>query len=141
MMALLDLIVGPVMDIVNKLIPDPAQKAQAQLALLQLQQNDQFKEIDAQLAQSAQQTDTNKVEAANVNIFVSGWRPFVGWVCGCGFGYQFLFSPLLGYVSAIFHGPIPPSIDVSALSTMLTGMLGFGAMRTYEKVKGINSGN
>lgn len=138
-MGVLDLVAAPILDIINKLVPDPIAKAQIQLQVEQLAQNEEFKQIDAQLATQAQQTDTNKVEAASVSIFVSGWRPFVGWVCGCGFGYQFLFSPLLGYVSAIFHGPVPPSIDVSALSTMLTGMLGFGAMRTWEKVKGINS--
>lgn len=140
-MGVFDMVAAPILDIVNKLIPDPAAKAQLQLQIEEMGQASQFKEIDAQLASQAQQTDTNKVEAASTSIFVSGWRPFVGWVCGAGFGYQFLFSPVLGYVSAIFHGPIPPSIDVSALSTMLTGMLGFGAMRTYEKIKGINSGN
>lgn len=138
-MGVLDLVAAPILDIINKLVPDPIAKAQIQVQVEQLAQNEEFKQIDAQLATQAQQTDTNKIEAASVSIFVSGWRPFVGWVCGCGFGYQFLFSPLLGYVSAIFHGPVPPSIDVSALSTMLTGMLGFGAMRTWEKVKGINS--
>ena len=138
-MGVFDMVAAPVLDIINKLIPDPIAKAQIQLQVEQLAQNDEFKQIDAQLATAQLQTDTNKVEASNVSIFVSGWRPFVGWVCGCGFGYQFLFSPLLGYVSAIFHGPVPPSIDVSALSTMLTGMLGFGAMRTFEKIKGINS--
>lgn len=140
-MGVFDMIAAPILDIVNKLIPDPIAKAQIQLQIEQMAQNEEFKQIDTQLAAAAQQTDTNKIEAANINIFVSGWRPFVGWVCGCGFGYQFLFSPLLGFVSSIFHGPVPPSIDVSALSTMLTGMLGFGAMRTYEKIKGINSGN
>lgn len=140
-MALLDLIVGPVMDIVNKLIPDPAQKAQAQLALLQLQQNDEFKQIDAQLAAAQQQTDINKTEASNVNIFVSGWRPFVGWVCGGGLAYQYLADPLLSWFAAIMHWPIPPSLDLQTLITMLGGLLGFGTMRSVEKIKGINSGH
>lgn len=140
-MALLDLIVGPVMDIVNKLIPDPAQKAQAQLALLQLQQNDEFKQIDAQLAAAQQQTDINKAEATNVNIFVSGWRPFVGWVCGGGLAYQYLADPLLSWFAAIMHWPIPPSLDLQTLITMLGGLLGFGTMRSVEKIKGINSGH
>lgn len=140
-MALLDLIVGPVMDIVNKLIPDPAQKAQAQLALLQLQQNDEFKQIDAQLAAAQAQTDINKAEATNASIFVSGWRPFVGWVCGGGLAYQYLADPLLTWFAAIMHWPIPPSLDLQTLITMLGGLLGFGGMRTVEKIKGINSGH
>jgi|SRR5579859_2000965 len=134
-MALLDLIVGPVMDIVNKLIPDPAQKAQAQLALLQLQQNEQFKQIDAQLAQTAQQTDTNKVEAASTNMFVAGWRPFIGWVCGSGLAYQYLADPLLTWGASIAHLPVPPTLDMSTLITMLGGLLGLGGMRTVEKLK------
>src|SRR5260370_31345958 len=100
-MALLDLIVGPVLGIVDKVIPDPVAKAQAQIQLLQLQQNEQFKEIDAQLQASAQQTDTNKVEAANSNIFVAGWRPFIGWVCGGGLAYQYLVDPLFSWFAAI----------------------------------------
>lgn len=140
-MGLLSLITGPVLDIVNKLIPDPAQQAEAKLALLQLQQNEDFKEIDSQLAQTAQQTDINKVEAVNTNLFVSGWRPFVGWVCGSGLAYEYLVHPLFSWFSLIVHWPVPPSLDMNTLSTMLTGMLGFGAMRTYEKVKGINSGH
>lgn len=136
-MALLDLIVGPVMDIVNKLIPDPTQKAQAQLALLQLQQNAQFKEIDAQLQAAQQQTDTNKVEASNANIFVAGWRPFIGWVCGGGLAYQYLADPLLSWFAAIMHWPIPPNLDLGTLITMLGGLLGLGGMRTYEKLNGV----
>lgn len=140
-MGLIDLIAGPVLDIVNKLIPDPVAKAQAQMQLMQLQQNEQFKELDAQLALSAQQTDTNKVEATNASIFVAGWRPFVGWVCGSGLAYQYLFDPMFSWVAAINHWPIPPSLDMSTLITMLGGMLGFGAMRTYEKINGVNSGH
>lgn len=140
-MALLDLLVGPVLDIVNKLIPDPVAKAQAQVQLLQLQQNEQFKELDAQLQASAQQTDTNKVEASNASLFVAGWRPFVGWVCGGGLAYQYLADPLFSWFAAIMHWPLPPSLDMQTLITMLGGMLGFGAMRTVEKVKGINSGH
>lgn len=140
-MGLLDLIAGPVLDIVNKLIPDPVAQAQAKLQLLQLDQNEQFKEMDAQLALSAQQTDTNRVEAASTSLFVSGWRPFVGWVCGGGLAYQYLVEPMFSWLSLIMHWPTPPSLDMNTLSTMLTGMLGFGAMRTYEKIKGINSGH
>lgn len=140
-MALLDLIVGPVMDIVNKLIPDPAQKAQAQLELLQLQQNAQFKEIDAQLQAAQQQTDTNKVEAGNQSLFVAGWRPFVGWVCGAGLAYQYLVAPLFGWFALIVHWPTPPELDLQTLITLLGGMLGFGYMRTKEKMSGVSNGH
>lgn len=141
-MALLDLIVGPVMDIVNKLIPDPAQKAQAQLALLQLQQNDEFKQIDAQLQSAQQQTDTDKTEAANANLFVAGWRPFIGWICGVGLGFNYLGMPLFNTVSAVAGHPVNlPPADLSEMMPILIGMLGLGGMRTYEKINGVNSGH
>jgi len=139
-MALLDLLVGPVLDIVNKIIPTPMtaeQKVQAQVQLLQLQQAGEFKEIDAQLQSQAQQTDTNKVEAASSSFFVSGWRPFIGWVCGSGLAYQYLADPLISWVAAIQHWPIPPSLDLGTLITMLGGLLGLGSMRTYEKLNGV----
>lgn len=143
-MALLDLLVGPVLDIVNKIIPTPMtaeQKVQAQVQLLQLQQAGDFKEIDAQLAQTAQQTDTNKIEAASPSVFIAGWRPFIGWVCGAGLAYQYLADPLINWIAAIEHWPAPPPLDMSTLITMLGGMLGFGVMRTVEKINGVNSGH
>lgn len=134
-------IIGAGLDIINKFIPDPAAKAAAQLQLAQLQASEEFKELDASIAISAQQADVNKVEAGSTSIFVSGWRPAVGWVCAAGFAYSFVLSPFLGWIGVLMHWPAAPSIDVGPLSTMLTGMLGFGAMRTYEKIKGINSGH
>ena len=137
----LDDIIGAGLDIINKFIPDPAQKAQAAYQMAQLQQQTEFKELDAQIAQIQSQTDVNKVEAANTSIFVAGWRPFVGWVCGGGLAYQYLVDPLFSWVAAINHWPLPPSLDLSTLITMLGGMLGFGVMRTAEKLKGVNSGH
>src|SRR5260370_8475095 len=138
-MALLDLIVGPVLGIVDKLIPDPVAKAEAQIQLVQLQQNETFKELDAQLQASAQQTDKNKVEAASSSLFVSGWRPFIGWVCGSGLAYQYLLDPILSWTAAIQHWPLPPNLDLGTLITMLGGLLGLSAQRTYEKIKGVSN--
>jgi hypothetical protein len=137
----LDDIIGAGLDIINKFIPDPAQKAQAAYQMAQLQQQTEFKELDAQIAQIQTQTDTNKVEAASTNMFVAGWRPFVGWICGSGLAYQFLFNPLFDWIAAINHWPNAPTLDLSTLITILGGMLGFGAMRTVEKINGVNSGH
>lgn len=137
----LDDIIGAGLDIINKFIPDPAQKAQAAYQMAQLQQQTAFKELDAQIAEIQSQTDTNKAEATNASIFVAGWRPFVGWVCGCGLAYQYLVDPLISWFAVLRHWPLPPSLDLSTLITMLGGMLGFGAMRTVEKINGVNSGH
>ena len=135
-MGIIDLVAAPVLDIVNKLIPTPMtaeQKAQTQIQLEQLSQNEEFKQIDSQLAQTKQQTDINQTEAASTNMFVAGWRPFIGWICGGGLAYQYLADPLLSWGAAIAHLPVPPALDMSTLITMLGGLLGLGGMRTYEK--------
>jgi hypothetical protein len=83
------------------------------------------------------QTEINKLEAGNVSKFVSGWRPFIGWICGFGFGFNFIIRPILNYVLLVFCPAVPimASLEMGVLSTLLTGMLGFGALRTFEKHK------
>ena len=72
--------------VIDRVWPDPAQAASAKLELMKLQQS-------GELAQIAGQMDINKVEAANPSVFVSGWRPGIGWVCGAGFAVQFVVGP------------------------------------------------
>lgn len=118
-----------VLDIGSKLIdrlwPDPAQAAAAKLELIKLQQS-------GELAQIAGQLDINKAEATNPNVWVSGWRPFIGWICGMGLAYQFLVYPIL-----IAWVPKVQQLDMGTLLTLLAGMLGLGAMRTTEKLQGV----
>lgn len=137
----LDDIIGAGLSIINKFIPDPAQKAQAAYEMAQLQQQEEFKQLDAQIQQMQMQTDVNKVEASNQSIFVAGWRPFIGWVCGSGLAYQYLLDPLMSWAAVINHWPVPPSLDLGTLITMLGGLLGLGAMRTTEKIKGVSNGH
>ena len=77
------------------------------------------------------QMEINKVEAAHKSIFVSGWRPFIGWVCGVGLLYNVLLSPILDVWFTM------PEIDPGLLYPVLMGMLGLGGMRTAEKFKGV----
>lgn len=100
---------------------------------------DQFMaELQGQLTAQAAQVDVDKTEAAHPSVFVAGWRPFVGWVCGSGFAYQFVLRPIVNGVLAAFGVPVVfPGIEVDALNTLLFGMLGLGAARTVEKVKGV----
>ena len=83
------------------------------------------------------QTEINKLEAVKGSLFVSGWRPFVGWVCGVGVGFNFVLRPIFNYVLLVFYPDVPimESLSMAQLIPLLTGMLGFGAIRTYEKVK------
>lgn len=83
------------------------------------------------------QIEVNKQEAAHRNVFVAGWRPFIGWTCGAAFCYHFVIQPLLIFVLAANGIALDlPSFDMGALMTVLTGMLGLGGLRTFEKMKG-----
>ena len=85
------------------------------------------------------QIELNKEEAKNTSLFVSGWRPSVGWICSFALGYHFILEPLISYILAIAGYDInPPSFDFSQLSTILMGMLGLGSLRSYEKFKGVD---
>jgi hypothetical protein len=111
------------LQIVNKFIPDPAAAAQAEQELrTSLQQWD------------AKQSETNTVEAANPNFFVSGWRPAIGWVGAIGLLYQYLLRPIA--VGAGWHDL--PALDQS-LMELVTAMLGMAGLRTYEKTLGVAS--
>lgn len=126
------------MEIVNKIIPDPQQKAEAQLKLLQMQQAGEFKQIDADIQLAQGQVDINKIEASSESLFKSGWRPFVGWVCGIAFGMKYLGGPVAFIAAQWFgkHIELPP-IDMLEMMPLLFGMLGLGAYRSWDKKNGV----
>ncbi len=134
-MSILDIIAGPVMKIIDKVIPDPQAKAQAQLELIKLNQAGEFKELDAQLELARNQSDINKIEAASPNLFVSGWRPAMGWACVAIFVANYIGAPLLAWLSPVLHVPPPPRLDIGEVLPVLLGMLGLGTLRTQEKLK------
>jgi len=84
------------------------------------------------------QTDINKIEAASTRLFVSGWRPFIGWICGIAFGYATILEPLLRFASSVWFGYSGsfPVIDTALTLQALFGILGLGAMRSYDKKQG-----
>ena len=119
--------------LINKIFPDPAQAADAKLKLLELQQS-------GQLAIMTAQTDINKTEAANSSVFVSGWRPAIGWVCALALAYQYLFKPLLTWGATVAGYNLPPMVGLDDnLWQLMMGMLGMGGHRTFEKIQGVAS--
>lgn len=78
------------------------------------------------------QSEINKMEAQHRNIFVAGWRPFIGWICGIALAYNFIIRDLIAWVSPDI---MPPAIQMDQLITILLGMLGLGGLRTFEKIK------
>jgi hypothetical protein len=133
-------ILGGILDaglkILDKVIPDPAAKQAAQLELLKLQQAGEFKALEADLQLALAQTKINEVEAASPDVFRGGWRPAAGWVCVAGLAYQFLFQPLAAWSGGIHGWAPPPVLDLGDLYGLLFGMLGLGAYRSFERLKG-----
>lgn len=128
---IIDGIIGLGSELIKRLIPDPTEQAKAQLELIKLQQS-------GELAQIMGQLEINKEEAKNPSVFVSGWRPFVGWVCGFGLVYAFIGQPVLAWYSINFHALPPPSLEMGTLITVLGGLLGLSGMRTVEKLNGVD---
>lgn len=119
--------------LIDKFFPDKTQAETAKAQLLQMQ-------VSGELAQMAGQLEINKVEAANANLFVSGWRPAIGWVCAMALAYQYLLRPLLSWatIAAGYNFPVLPGLDDNLWQLMM-GMLGMGGLRTFEKVSGVAS--
>lgn len=117
--------------LIDRLIPDPTEAAKAKLALAKMEQ-------DGELAVMTAQTDINKVEAGSDSVFVAGWRPFCGWVGGFGLAYAAILEPTIRLVATLlgYTGTFP-AIDTTVTMQVLFGMLGLGAMRSYDKVKGV----
>jgi len=131
------LLIPTIGNLLEKVLPDPKAAAEAKLEMLKLAQAGEFKEVDAMLQLAQGQMDINKVEAGT-DMFRGGWRPAVGWTCVAGLAYQFLLQPLLPWLAAVIGFQVPPlpAIDNETLMVLLTGMLGLGGMRTFERVRG-----
>jgi len=123
-------VLGSVLD---KIFPDKQAADAAKFKLFELAQAGELKALDADLEAMRSQTDINKIEAAHDNVFVSGWRPAVGWICALALAYQYIGRPLLiglaGYTDM-------PGLD-GTLWELLAGLLGIAGFRTFEKVRGV----
>jgi hypothetical protein len=127
-------ILGVVAKVVDKVVPDPQAKMQLQLELTKIADQESAREHEEVMGQ----IQTNTTEASNTNLFVSGWRPFVGWVCGTGVAYSFIVEPFAEFIAKIagYTGAFPV-LDMGNLMTLMMGMLGMGYLRTKEKLGGI----
>jgi hypothetical protein len=130
------LLLEPISRLLDKLIPDPDARARAQAELLKSERESDLEMLRLALSADTAQTAINVQEAQNPNLFVSGWRPFIGWVCGVAFAYHFILQPLLAFIlSNTGHTAILPAFNMDELSTVLMGLLGLGGLRTIEKIR------
>lgn len=133
------LLIDPLSKLLDKIIPDPDAREKAKLELRNAEREIDLEELRLTLSSDQSQTAINQTEAMNPDLFVSGWRPFIGWVCGVAFAYHFILQPLLAFAVANAGGTvILPTFDMQELSTVLMGMLGLGSLRTIEKLKNAN---
>lgn len=119
----------PVVNRVLDLIPNPEAKQKAQLEM-------QAKLLEIASAEGQAQAEINKVEAGNANLFVSGWRPAIGWVCASGFAWVYLLCPVLTWFANLIGVQVNFPVMSSGLMELTMGMLGMGALRSFDKWKG-----
>jgi hypothetical protein len=132
MLNLLGSLIGPVTGLLDKFIEDKDTKNALAHEIATLSQKQAQEAMIAQL-------EVNKTEAAHKSLFVAGWRPFIGWVCGLGFFSNFIVIPVANFVLQLLSNPVViPMIDTSQMMPVLMGMLGLGAMRTVEKVQKVS---
>ena len=115
-------LIGPITELLEKIIPDATERHRIAFELNTLAEKHAQELAKGQLA-------VNAVEAAHKNLFVSGWRPAVGWCCCIALMYSTIVAPILGIWFTV------PPVDSSLLTTVLLGMLGLGGLRTIEKTK------
>lgn len=119
--------------VIDRVWPNPVEAAAAKLKLYELEQSGELQTMLGQI-------EVNKVEAASDSVFVSGWRPAVGWICAAGLAYKFLVAPFVILVMAVIGKPITlPVLDFNEMLTLLIGMLGLGGYRTLEKIQGVKN--
>ena len=113
--------------VINKIWPDKSEEEKQQLAAAMIV-------VQGQLA-------INTAEASNPSVFVAGWRPFIGWVCGTACAWNWIGLPLAkGALALLGHDLALSPADLSEMMPVLLGMLGLGGLRTFEKVKGVARG-
>ena len=128
-MSLVATLVGPVTGLLDKFIEAKDQKAMLAHKIATMSEEHHQDLMKAQI-------EVNKVEASNSNLFVSGWRPFIGWTCGLGMFGNFITIPFANFVLALLEiNIVIPLVPLETMMPVLMGMLGLGAMRSYEKTR------
>lgn len=126
--------------VLEKVVPNVAEREKLKLELqLQIEQNE-TKLIEAFNAVDQAQIAVNQEEAKSSSLFVAGWRPAIGWVSGFGVAWAFVFKPIADWILAVSGSTIAtPVLNTGELMSLLLGLLGMGALRSFEKVKGVAS--
>lgn len=135
-------VVGALFPLIDKLIPDKGAAATAKYSLLELEQKGELAYLEADLASRKMQTDINQEEAKSELLFKSGWRPFIGWVCGVACAWNWIGLPMFKFVIICAAFPVDTSLlspaELTEMWPVLLAMLGISGYRTIEKIKKSN---
>lgn len=123
---------------IKRIWPDPAQQAEEQRKLIELAQNGDLARLDAEVKLMIAQLEVNKIEAGSKSVFVAGARPFIIWAGGFSLVWAGIIHPMLLWIWAFaaMKGQPPPMVEPGLLGTIVTGLLGVGTMRSYDKKQG-----
>lgn len=122
--------------LLDKILPDKTAADAAKVKLVELAQQGELAQLQADTAIATAQAEINKTEAASSSLFIAGWRPAVGWTCSIALFFKFIGGPLLFMIAQAVGHPVDlPKIETEELWPLLLGLLGLGAYRTVEKVK------
>ena len=102
----------------------------------------QMKEIDAKLKEK--QMSINLADAQSTAGGLSGfmqrsWRPLIGMSCALAIFWEFVLSKFILFICGIFQYEVLniPQLDMGTLMPLVMSLLGMGALRTFEKTKGV----
>jgi hypothetical protein len=124
-MSIVNALIGPVSGLLDKFVEDKDQKNALAHEIATMSEKHAHEALKGQL-------EINKVEAAHKSLFVAGWRPAIGWVCMLGLLYNTIIANVLSIWIEV------PEVDTTLLVPVMMGMLGLGAMRSYEKVNHVS---
>lgn len=125
-------LINPISTILDRVLPDKSQAAAAKAQLIQLQAQGELNEVLAQIG-------VDNTEAASKSWIAANWRPLIGLVCGAAFAYAFVLQPFIQFILVACHvqfdAALLPKLNMDSINTVLFGMLGLGAMHTYENIQ------
>jgi len=124
-------IISVVSSVLDKVIPDNNAKEKAKADIEKAL-------IDNAAQINLAQAETNKIEANHRSVFIAGWRPFLGWVCGIGFAWIFVLNPILQWGLALYGiNAVLPQLQTDVLMELTIALLGLAGLRSWEKAKGL----
>ena len=126
--------------VIDKIWPDPVEREKAKFELFKLQQSGELAQLAAETELAKGQIAVNEKEAQSPSLFVSGWRPAIGWICGLACAWNWVGLKIALFVAAYLGKELHLApADIGEMMPVLLGMLGLGGLRTMEKINNVAS--